>query len=194
MNIICPCLVLQQLSILLIWATDSRIPTECWPVWHGLVISCHWCITFNSSLYVAILAILMALILICYTQYTRNWETKWHLWTDNCILWKAQWCKTVKSDSIKQYKVELGVARAMLSRVSMPSNNQGNSHLTYCSFISNNWIIAPWYSYQASGNDYQLQNQQFKELEMCPKSWIALSYTGEDENERESHEDMLSIW
>ena len=59
----------------------------------------------------------------------------------------------------------------------MPSNNRGNSHLTNCSFRSNNWITAPRYSYQASGNDYQLQNQQFKELGTCPKSWIALSYT-----------------
>ena len=81
------------------------------------------------------------------------------------------------------------------SEISMPSNNRGNSHLTYCSFKSNNWIIAPQYSYQASGNHYQLQYQQFKELETCPKSWITFSYTGEDAqrsafygNERGSHE------
>jgi len=56
--------------------------------------------------------------------------------------------------------VELWVARVMLSssEISMPSNNRGNLHLTYCSFGSNNWLIAPRYSYQASGNDYQLKN------------------------------------
>jgi len=54
--------------------------------------------------------------------------------------------------------------------------------------VCDNWIIAPRYSYQASGNDYQLQNEQYKELETCPKSWIALLYTGEDAQRSDLHE------